>query len=1522
MPSSIVLKAKGLDFSPNALSLPNGSMSVANNVVIRSEDSVEPRRGLKIYGSSFGTANDRVTQLFAYKDRILRQYASTIQFDSDGAGTFSSFNGSYSVAQSGLRTKSIESNGNFYFTSSEGIKVISASSVDDLTTSSGFITNAGIPKAIDFKVKAIPPDAGSTGFLSADAVVAYKTTWALKDANSNLKIGTPSQYVVLYNSIQDLLNQDLMDALEALDNVGLNPVGSFINDGTYVNTLKVTTASTADTLRTNLIALAAKIDNDILFANDSGTGAPLNISLADAQSATVVRIAFSAGTATSYFTTGDRIYLSGFGLGSTSSKDINGAQTVTTVNAGYIEFNLSGGGMTAAETFTHASGQVFSYKYRNISQPSALSTTPTASELLALQTYLDSIIVELQAEDTDIIGTSNMTTYITPLTTTSSVNTRLTIQIPDDITSNHFLQIYRSTTVEASGTDVLDLLVPNGEETQLVYEAYPTSAEITAGEMIVDDILPDIFKGANLYTNASTGEGILQANDVPPFALDINKFKNYIFYANTKTRHRIIPFSLLGISNMISDYDNAGAYGAGGGTTPTITVSNGSTHNTYSFVTGVKESTPVTCVADVADSLNGKYFNVSSVNDDYYVWFKTSGGSVSDPAVSGRTGIRVDILTGSADTVVAGRIRDVLSGYLNDFTASVSTNIVTIVSVEYGSVTDAGAGTSGFTIGSITQGRGESISGKQILLSDATSVADSVDETARSMVRVINGNSSETIYLFYTSTLGQTPGKMVVESRSLSSTPFYIIGNNTNTGASFFPNISPVVELAVSAGRITAANPTVVTSATHGLVTGDQILITGSNSTPSIDGLRTVTVTGASTFTVNVNVTVAGTKLSYTEIDSAEVSSNEEKSNRMYYSKLQQPEAVPIVNFIDIGAEDKEILRIYPLRDSLFIFKEDGLYRLSGENAPFYVSLFDSGCICIAPDSVDAANNLVYAFTRQGVSTVSEAGVSTISRDIDTEILKISSSDYTSFSTSTWGVGYESDNSYTVFTVQDTTDTNATIGYRYSNLTNSWTTVDKELVCGIVNHADDKLYVGPADTNYIEQERKSFSRLDYADREISSTLSNNMYTNSYIQLSTVTDIEVGDVVVQEQQLTPYKFNTLLSKLDLDPGVGQVSITNVSGASTTLTITAASHNLVDGNYVTIANNTSVPDINGVYEVSGVSGNDFNIVVDSPLTTTSTNTGTAKLNYHDTLECLAGDNLRTKLTSLSAKLDTDPGLALTNYSTLIADISTLTITAISVANPTVITSASHGLYTGRYVTITGSNSLPSIDGSYTVTRVDGNTFTINEEVTTAGTTGSITVDETDFNDIKGCFNLIIDNLNADTGATFGNYRTVTDTTVVESVITEVNTLAKRITLRNSLDFIVGPLTIFKAIESTIVYSPNTMGEALGLKQLREATIMFMNKAFTSGTLSFATDLLPKFIDVDFNADGNGTFGSGSFGSGFFGGSSNSAPFRTLIPRNCQRCRYIVVKFRHKVARENYTIYGITITGNVGQSTRAYR
>jgi hypothetical protein len=1430
MPSIFTLKALGLNRQPNQLEVPEGSLSLAKNVTIQRDGVLESRRGFKLYGNEFGTSSDRAKQLISYKQRILRHYSSTLQYD-NGAGVFSSLAGSVLEPETGLRIKSIEANGNLYFTSSDGIKKISAKTAADLTTASGVITNAGAVKAIDITGSVNYNYADQTSFLTQDSAVAYRVVWGYKDNNTNLLLGTPSQRIEVYNSLLTLLLQDYMHLLGALDDIGA--LGALINDKNYVNTLKLNISASASDLLTNLIALATKIDNDILYADDVAV-APLQIASATISSG-ICTVTFSSGDPSQYVSAGSKIYLAGFTPG--TSGVLNGAQTVASVTTTTLTFNTSATGIVTTSTPT-----IVSNNYRSITQPAVPSIPPTNNDLVNLQNYILDIITQLIAEPTTVIDNTVSSNYIDNLDVTKASSVNLRITIPQDVNSNYFFQIYRSAIFEATGTQVLSIDVFPNDELQLVYEAFPTSAELSAGFIEVEDIVPDDFRGANLYTNASTGEGILQANDVPPFAKDINVFKNSVWYANTHTRHRL-AVSLLGVQSMITDYNN--------GITPSITIATTSSYNTYKFIVGKVEIYDITCVAgaSLAASGTGSYFDVYSGEDErsYRLWYKI--GTAVAPSSGGHTLVEVLASAGDSSTDIANKTRDALNRLSKDFSATASTNVVTVNLTKQGYTTNASAGTSGHTINITQQGQGENVSNKEILLSDNVSPAIAVQDTAQSLTRVLNSNPSENIYVYYTSGAQEVPGQMVFEARSLTNSQFGIVTNNANSGTAFNPPFSPTLEIS----SITTGSPTsmtVVTSSAHGLTNLDYVYISGSDCTPSIDGYHQITYVDSTTFRVNVTVTVGGSKGGVIKPSEIETSSNEDFSNRIYYSKYQQPEAVPILNYFDVGAKDKAILRIFPLRDSLFVFKEDGLYRISGESIPFNLALFDTSCILVAPDSVSSVDNVIYGWTRQGVASVTESGTRNVSRPIDIDLLPLASTVYPSFKTATWGLGYESDKSYTVFTVKKSSDTYAHQGFKFNTLTNTWTNVDKDYVCGVINFADDKMYVGVGDTNYIEQERKSFTREDYADREyVLSVLPNSTGTSIFVD--SVNDIDVDDVIVQNQTLTVYFYNMLLKKLDNDPGI------------------------------------------------------------------------PSSNYFSLLEAATGNNLRSKLVSLAQKLDSD-SLQFTNYETSIDTLSG-SISAISTGSTVTITANNHGLITGRQVNISATNSVPTINAQYEVTVINANTFTIQPgvTVTTAGTSGLYSTVTSDFDDLKVCYNQIITKLNLDNIVAFANYQQVTHSTAQEVLIVDINKITKELILSQEVPFIQGEFTVYKSIPCEVIYSPNTFGgDPSSLKHMREAQLMFDSLAFTGGTVSFATDLLPMFESIDFVADGNGIFGFTAFGEGFFGGGSHGAPIRTYIPRNCQRCRYMLVKFNHQVAREKWALFGIVLTGETQLSSRAYK
>ncbi len=1808
---SVFLTAKGLVTQPNELAAEPGSMKVANNVIIKRENVIEQRRGFKLYGDALGSVSDRTNTLFQYRNRIIRHYSDVLQFDTEtnnneNESIFNSFAGSYEEVSPGLRIKSVESNGNLYFTTNEGVKKISAKNADQFSSDVGYIVNAGGIKAtnitavLDFVLE-------TSGFLPADSSVAYRVVWSKRDVNNNVLPGTPSNRSVVYNSLQESLIKDTNNLLSILDNIQYD-VGSQITDGNYLESLGLTSGASAEEIQTNLVSLAEKLDTDpgVLFNTAQISSASISGGVCTVTLSNNIGIYGKVAI-------GDKLYLKNFIVTGTGS--INGVQTVDSVDGGTtntITFLTSATGTVSTSVASIESGW-----FRSISQPAIPSSPATHTQLTELETYLQSIITELRSDNNvlevakndgnstinpqeidvvtipgsgtlsvsflsgdtfdsfengqyaelagswtfsgtpnpslvypvTIVNTTNTTfaieasssnpvtinntsqifrvfrfsnrtknNWFLDLETTASANTLVYIDVPFGATTNTFFQIYRSDVIEAELTDNVFDLIPS-DDMRLVYEAFPTEQEIASGEIVVKDIVTDAFfqGGAFLYTNENGGDGILQSNDAPPLAYDINRFRNVIFYANTRIKH-ILQESLLGVANIIQDFDD--------GRNPEYSISSEESYFSYKFVKGVEQVIQITAppgntitngnefVLNTPDNVSytfqffpagsvatqtgdgnfigipfnssltniqmaeliaqkinvfsdafnaqvsGALVNVTNVNpgpstytagsisittttqgqgerlskqqtvvqliagnafdntgiaefftlstafdkNNYYFWYNVDGDNTDPQYGGGITGQQIAISSSDSASQVAQKTKTAVEA-TGLFTVEISGSQITIVDKKFGPSTGANSfvADTGFTI-NVTAGA------LDILLSNSISPSLAVEETTLSLINVINKNEDEIVSAFYLSGSNDTPGKFLLEAKTVEDIPFYALANTTATGNSFNSPIGP-------AGSITSIASdgvfTTITAPNHGLNNGEKAVLMLTNSYPTINGVFEVSNTTTNTFQIFKPIKTAGTTGVYQKAAQAEVSDNDRKPNRLYYSKISQPEAVPILNYVDIGAEEKAILRIFPLRNSLFIFKEDGLYRLSGASAPWDIQLFDSTCVMNAPDSIGVVNNFLCLWTTKGISSVSEVGVEILSRKIDIEILKLATNNYKNFSTATWGLGYESDNSYLVFTVSEENDDVATQAYRYDTLTNSWTKYTKTNTCGLVKTTDDKLYLGAGDTNYLEQERKNYSRLDYADRDYTYQLQENNYnvnakTLKISEAVNIFDFNAGDVLTQEQLISIYDFDFLNEKLDFDPVVSTIyNIQNITfdGVNRTAEI------LLDSSpqdYILPGNKVQVTDVNpigfnGIFTVNSVSASTITVsdFTSNPGTYLN-NGGKLTLNYKSTFALNPGDNLRTEITAIANKLSINPfidlgdayqrdvsqygfvgasvssitpGLvSLPTYGFLPANVNTstniITATSSSYVNGDLVTFAStgtlpsglttsqqyyivnasgntfqvallangtpialgtqgvgshtvktsHGLKTGRYISITNSTCTPTINNRYFVTEIDENRFSIPVSISAPGTLDYETLTNS-FEDIKACYNIIVRNLNLDNEVAFSNYKEISNNTLLEAIITNVDKVTRTFTVNLGLQFVVGPITIYKAINSEFEYLPFSLQSPAMMNQFREAQVMYIDKTFTTAALSFATDLFPEFVPVPVTGMGSGLYGNTTNGEGFYGGEANSPPFRTYVPRNCARSRYLRLKYQHNVAREQYGVLGMSVTGRP-VSAKAYR
>jgi hypothetical protein len=238
-------------------------------------------------------------------------------------------------------------------------------------------------------------------------------------------------------------------------------------------------------------------------------------------------------------------------------------------------------------------------------------------------------------------------------------------------------------------------------------------------------------------------------------------------------------------------------------------------------------------------------------------------------------------------------------------------------------------------------------------------------------------------------------------------------------------------------------------------------------------------------------------------------STNDVKLNGLFYSRVDQPTAVPLLNYLLIGAANKQILRILPLREKLFVFKEDGIFTVAGEE-PFRVDQLDATTRLVAPDTAVVFNNQILALTNQGVVAVSDAGVQLLSRPIEDQLLPyLTAANRSTVQRYAFSLAHETDRVYELW-VPAAGDTSCTTAFVYNSLTNAWTTWEHSTghTFGTVDPTDVRHY--GADSSKVLVERRDFVSSDYADETLAVTIS--AISGTSVTVSSASGITVGDVL--------------------------------------------------------------------------------------------------------------------------------------------------------------------------------------------------------------------------------------------------------------------------------------------------------------------------------------------------------------------------------------------------------------------------
>jgi hypothetical protein len=627
--------------------------------------------------------------------------------------------------------------------------------------------------------------------------------------------------------------------------------------------------------------------------------------------------------------------------------------------------------------------------YKALDVDATMSGTATAAWLAQDYRVAYRIIWGYTDENNNLIlGSPSQRSVITNTSTINDVT--LAITIPDGITTNWFYQVYRSAAVDNSSSDV-----EPSDELGLVYEGNPVARNFsTYTKTFVD---AGVDTGTEIITSVahgfSNGDAVtLTSTGTLPTGITAGSVY-YIISATTDT----FKLSTTYAGSAVNITDNTG------GGTHTIAGAN---------LLAVVDITP--------DDLRGATIYTAATQEGL-VYQNEPPPQALDIAVF-------------KNCLFFGNIKSKYRYYLSLVSAGLAPGVVNGDTIAVQVLNSAGAVT---TTTTYTGAAAESIAARQFKVFTAGSAAQNITDTALSLVRVINRNSTSPVSAYYISGPDDLPGKILLEEEAIGGFGFAIISS-----------------------RATCWSPQLPSS----------------------------------------GITEAAT--------------NDSQKNGIAYSKPSRPDAVPLPNRFFAGSADKNILRVIALRDSLFILKEDGIYKISGQDSgSFQIELVDSSTKILAPESAVVLNNQIYALTDQGVVAITDSGVQVKSRPIESTILSLQGADLDNLKNLSFAVSYETERKYILFIPTATSVAAADQAFVFNSFTSTWTRWPLTKTCGAVSPTEDKLYLGDGNSNLVNQERKAYSNRDYVDYLTTTTVTS--VSGTTITLTNSDQINIGDIIYRD-----------------------------------------------------------------------------------------------------------------------------------------------------------------------------------------------------------------------------------------------------------------------------------------------------------------------------------------------------------------------------------------------------------------------
>lgn len=622
-----------------------------------------------------------------------------------------------------------------------------------------------------------------------------------------------------------------------------------------------------------------------------------------------------------------------------------------------------------------------------------------------------------------------------------------------------------------------------------------------------------------------------------------------------------------GANGVVGNPTNNITYGftAGRGVTRVIPIPSGITVD--NFVQVYRSSKSASATAEPSDQL-GQVYERSPTNLEI-----TAGSmTITDIVPDDFRGALMDV---SGETVLAAKYRPPSSADMAAFHdvcfyaatrtiqalefQFISQAVTPIVINFFDSPTAIDSGTFGATISSDTA---ENIGTRKFKIYTDGTAGQNIANTARSFVRVVNGQSSSIwpLYAEYVSGEQEAPGKVRVYARTLTVGQFaaaYTDGNGAGAA-----NIIPTFPYEISPSTLARSGSTVtaVFANAHGLTSGQIVRFDGSSNTSHFpNGDKTITVVDPVTFTYTESgstvVAEANDGLFFSSQPEDLGSSNIDRTDRIVFSLPDQPSAVPLPNemFCDGTPVNSTtacptIDRIIPTRDRLYVLADTGLFQVNGYYPDFAISTIQTPMKSAVPESWVSTGTpgRVYGMTDVGeVEVLNTAEViSTPIQDqiqtIGTTLAAAGHSNYLPLYG--FSIAYPQDYKVLVFLPTSGSNTWSDTAFVWHTRTGDWAKWDfsaQKPTAGVLDPDSEKLYIGTT-TGAVLVERKARTLADYYDVRPASIAYGGV-TGSAITGTTTAGMTV------DEKVTDLSSGTETTIVSIDSGT-QITVASATGFS--------------------------------------------------------------------------------------------------------------------------------------------------------------------------------------------------------------------------------------------------------------------------------------------------------------------------------------------------------------------------------------